>query len=105
MRVWSSGQHVYMADFHMRDNVSRFIMWVRALGVDFSVLFEADDLVAVSFFIIVLCLHCFPYSHPCRTRMKRTCSTGERCILGVLTFSLMELARVQNGVEHPKVNI
>jgi hypothetical protein len=34
--------------FHKRDNVSRFIAWVRQLGVDEAVIFEADDLVGVS---------------------------------------------------------
>eukprot|EP00047_Mylnosiga_fluctuans_P004079 m.232584 g.232584 ORF g.232584 m.232584 type:complete len:1689 (+) comp12383_c0_seq1:42-5108(+) len=58
--------------FHKRDNVSRFIEWVRKLGVDEAVLFEADDLVG---------------------------HKNEKNVL----YSLMELARVQNGVEPPRL--
>ena len=58
--------------FHMRDNVTRFITWVRQLGVGPSVLFEADDVVA---------------------------HKNEKNVL----YCLMELARIQNGVEPPRL--
>lgn len=35
-----------------RDNVALFIEWARSVGVDQSIMFEADDLVAVRLIIL-----------------------------------------------------
>eukprot|EP00054_Salpingoeca_dolichothecata_P016703 m.98504 g.98504 ORF g.98504 m.98504 type:complete len:1703 (+) comp22106_c0_seq1:27-5135(+) len=56
--------------FQARDNITQFIEWCKSMGVDDSVIFEADDIV-----------------------------DGKRA-RNVL-YSLMELARVQGGVEPP----